>query len=442
MSMSSAGSVSTKPVPLSETLTWRDLYEFYTDVQSSIAWRVKRYGRIYSWKPIRRVVMMLGADANQFVLVQNPKLFSAQQAWYESIGILFKGGLLNRDGSDHRQHRRLLMPVFRQQAINFYLEQAEPIIAQHLKAWPKDCPDIYLLVKELTLHIAIRSFFGIEDPKEIKLYNRYLSEIVAGSIAFIKAPVIGKTYQRALRARRELIKLLRPLVLKRRSEPTGDMVGQLCQSIDESGNILSDEEIIDQMLFIIMAAHDTTASTLASLFYELALNPEWQEILHEESQAVTAKKLSVSELPDSLESHHLVIKETLRKNTPLKLIPRVNLEAFTFEGYLLEAGQLISTCPAYSHFMEEYWTKPLQFDPLRFHADRAEHKTHPYAFMPFGGGVHTCIGQFFAEKILSVILHHIVSRYRWTVPNVETQKFQQVPIQVPKKRLPVELIRR
>lgn len=439
MSYPLAGSIANQSVPVSETLSWRDLYEFYTDLQSSIAWRVARYGRIYSWKPIRRIVMMLGADANQCVLVQNPKLFSAQKAWHDSIGILFKGGLLNRDGSDHRQHRRLLMPAFRQQAIHFYLEQAEPIIANHLKSWPKDCPDIYILVKELTLHIAIRSFFGIDDAKEIKLYNHYLSDIVAGSIAFIKAPIIGRTYQKALRARRELIKLLMPLLLKRRSEPSSDMVGQLCQSKDEAGNILSDEEIIDQMLFVMMAAHDTTASTLASLFYELGINPEWQEVLHRESRELSTRKLSIGELPENLYHHHLVIKETLRKNTPLKLIPRVNLEAFTFEGYEIEAGQLISLCPAYSHFMEEYWTKPLQFDPLRFSSERAEHKRHPYAYMPFGGGVHTCIGQFFAEKILSVILHHIVNCYSWTVPNVESQRFQQVPIQVPKKRLPVRL---
>ncbi len=431
---------SLPPVPPSQSAKWRDLYEFYTDLQMAMNDRYRRHGRVFRWSPFRDIIIMLGADAQQFVLVNNPKLFSAQKAWQENIGVLFKGGLLNRDGSDHRSHRRLLMPAFRQEALVFYLESAAPLIDQHLDQWPLDCPDIYARAKELTLQIAIKVFFGITLASELSLYNRHITDIVAGSIAFLKTPLIGLTYQRALRAREQLVKLLEPLLVQRRSEVSRDMLGQLCQSRDEEGNSLSDHEIIDQMIFIMMAAHDTTASTLASLFYELGRNTSWQLKLRRENQEIAARGLSPAEIPDNVELYHYVIKETLRLNAPLKVIPRRSLEAFSFDSFTIEADQMIAVCPAFSHHMKEYWTEPKLFDPLRFSPERAEHKNHPYAYMPFGGGIHLCLGQFFAEKFLSLILFKIIDRFNWRVPGWETLRFQQVPIQIPKGRMPVRLI--
>lgn len=428
-----------RPVPPSESPKWRDLYEFYTDLLAAMKHRYRRMGPVFRWAPFRDIIVMLGPEAQQFVLVNNPRLFSAQKAWQENIGTLFRGGLLNRDGQDHRQHRRLLMPAFRQEALDFYLETAGPLIDQHIAAWPLDCPDIYPRVKELTLQIAIKVFFGVSLESELKLYNKYITEVVAGSIAFLKTPLVGLTYQRALRAREELSKLLRPLVAYKRQKPSRDMLGQLCQSRDEEGLSLSDEEIIDQMIFIMMAAHDTTASTLSSLFYELGRNSSWQVRLRSENNSLGSAGIEPAEIPNAVHLYHYVIKETLRLNTPLKIIPRRSLEPFTFGDFEIEADQMIAVCPAFSHHMSEYWTKPEIFDPLRFAPDRAEHKSHPYAYMPFGGGIHLCLGQFFAEKFLSLILFKIIGRYSWNIPQGDRVRFQQVPIQVPKGRLPVRL---
>jgi cytochrome P450 len=381
--------------------------------------------------------MLLGAEANQFVLVQNPKLFSAKKAWEEFIGVLFRGGLLNRDGPDHRKFRRLLTPAFRQEALDSYLELAEPIMNQSIASWPRECPDIYGRVKELTLQIALRVFFGITLEKELKTYNQLITEVVAGSIAVVKTPIIGVTYHKALRAREQLIRLLQPVVKQRRQTPTKDMIGQLCQVIDEEGHTLSDDEIIDQMIFVMMAAHDTTASTLASTFYELAKNPQYQKLLETHSVELDAKKTIIQDLPEQLDLHQLVIKETLRLHTPLKVILRVSNEGFQFGGYEFPANQPINVCPAFCHYMPEYWTDPYRFDPARFGPERAEHKKSPYAFIPFGGGLHLCLGQFFAEKFLTVILHKVILRHRWQIPAIETRKFQQVPINVPKGVLPV-----
>jgi cytochrome P450 len=88
--------------------------------------------------------------------------------------------------------------------------------------------------------------------------------------------------------------------------------------------------------------------------------------------------------------------------------------------------------------MKEYWTDPERFDPLRFSDERAEHKKHPFAFAPFGGGMHSCLGQFFAEKFLAVIIGKISMNCSWRIPDIDHVRFQQVPIQIP-RNLPVEL---
>ena len=163
-------------------------------------------------------------------------------------------------------------------------------------------------------------------------------------------------------------------VAERRRQPTQDMLGQLCQSVDEDGIQLSDMEIMDQLIFIMMAAHDTTASTLSSTFYELALHPEWQTRIRDEARE--ALSTPIAQRPDKLPQTLMVIRETLRRHTPLKVIPRVTLEDLEFQGYALPKGTHLSVFPSFTHYMSEYWTKPEIFDPLRFSEQRAEHKKH------------------------------------------------------------------
>jgi len=423
--------------PSATTFYPLDLYRFYTDFVGSIRQSYQQHGAVFRWYALNEFTVMLGAEANQWAMVTQQKSLSTAKAWQRVIGQLFQGGLLLRDGSDHRQQRRLLMPAFRQEALHYYLTSSEAIIDQHIQAWPSSCPDIYVRLKELTLEIAVQSFFGISHPTELKVYNQLITDVVAGSIAFNRLPVIGRIYQRAVKARRELVKLLLPLVGARRLQPTQDMMGQLCQSVDEDGIQLSDVEIIDQLIFIMMAAHDTTASTLSSTFYELALHPQWQTVIRHEARA--ALTTSVAHRPEKLPQTLMVIRETLRRHTPLKVIPRVTLEDLEFQGFALPKGTHISVFPSFTHFMDAYWTKPEVFDPLRFSEERAEHKKHAFAYAPFGGGLHSCLGQFFAEKFLAVILGKITLSCAWRIPDIDQVRFQQIPIQIPRTTLPVEL---
>ncbi|MGH8454782.1 MAG: cytochrome P450, partial [Nevskiales bacterium] len=112
-----------------------------------------------------------------------------------------------------------------------------------------------------------------------------------------------------------------------------------------------------------------------------------------------------------------------------------------FKGFRIPAGHLIQISPWFSHTMPEYWTEPLCFDPERFSESRAEDRQHPFLWIPFGGGAHKCIGLHFGEMEVKAVLHQLLLRYRWSVPEgyVMKQDFTSLPI--PKDRLPVRLDR-
>jgi cytochrome P450 len=194
------------------------------------------------------------------------------------------------------------------------------------------------------------------------------------------------------------------------------------------------------MIFLMMAAHDTTTSTLSSLLYELARHPEWQARVREECRAGAGETAGYDEL-GRLATLAMVVNETLRLHPPLSTIPRLASQDFEFGGYRVPSGSMVAIYPLHTHHMAEWWSEPYRFDPERFAPGRAEHERHPYAFIPFGGGAHMCIGYRFAELQIKAILYQLVRRYRWSTPAGYVMPEQQAPIAKPRDGLPITLER-
>ena len=226
---------------------------------------------------------------------------------------------------------------------------------------------------------------------------------------------------------------------ERRKNPSKDMLGALCVAESEDGDRLTDEEIINHLIFILMAGHDTTASTLTSLFYELAKNPDWQEKLRQESQQFYAEGPADFGRLSSLQLLDYATKETLRLHPPLILIPRVALEDMEFEGHTIPKDTHLTVLIYLTHFEEQIFANPQQFDPTRFAKDRAEHKKCPHAFAAFGAGKHHCLGFGFAEMQIKLVMSHALKHFRWSVPDDYKMPYQPVPLQEPKDGLPVKL---
>jgi cytochrome P450 len=213
---------------------------------------------------------------------------------------------------------------------------------------------------------------------------------------------------------------------------------QILDAETDDGRRFSDQEISDHMIFLMMAAHDTTTSTLCSMTYELAANPVWQERLRDESLAYPSEHLAFDEM-EQLEGLGLVLKETLRRYPPLPVIPRVATEAFEFKGHVVPKDSMVVLSPIHTHHMPEWWDEPFRFDPNRFAADRAEHERHTHSFAPFGGGPHMCLGFRFAEIQVRALMHQMLRRYRFSVPSGYKMPVQQAPISKPRDGLPISL---
>jgi cytochrome P450 len=412
---------------------------FYRDYLGLVRRSHAAYGRAFKLRLLgERQLMLLGAAANRMLLADQAESFSSRWGWEFSLGVLFRNGLMLRDGEDHRYHRRILQVAFQRPALMSYLEQMDPLLARALGAWPaRSERRVYTELKALLLDLAARVFLGVELQREITAVNDAFQRVVKGSTAFVRRAVPGLDYARGLAGRRELDAFFHSLVVARRAAPTGDVLGRLCTAVSEDGERLTDAEVVDHVVFFMMAAHDTTTSALTSLVYELGRNPAWQERLRDEGRRV-AHPASDEGLKE-LRELGWAIKETLRLHPPLVVIPRRATAEVEVDGWRIPAGTNVTVSPAYTQRMEEYWSLPETFDPERFSEARAEDRKVPFSYLPFGGGVHLCLGMFFAEMQAKLIAHQLLRRFRWTLPEGYRAPYKQVPIQAPRDALPVQL---
>jgi len=389
---------------------------------------------------VLRYVHLAGPEANRFVLLDRDRLFSARKPWMLIMGRIFPNGLLLRDGDDHKRHRKIMREAFTRPALRQYGERMGPLIAHGLAAWERGPRPLHAFraYKELTLDLAARIFVGVELGPETTRMNGVFEDLVAASMSKLRLPIPGLEFQRGLAGRRFMKRYFGEMLAARRAGGADDMFSRLCRAESEDGARLSDPDIIDHMVFLMMAAHDTTTSTLTSMTYELAKHPDWQERVRAESQALGGEGLAFEDL-EKLDALTLVTKETMRRYPPLPVIPRVATADIDWDGYRIPANSMVVVAPIHTHYMPEWWNEPTSFDPERFAPARAEDQRHTHAWVPFGGGPHLCLGMHFAELQIKSIMHQLVQRYRWSVPNGYTMPVQQAPISKPLDGLPIEL---
>jgi cytochrome P450 len=332
---------------------------------------------------------------------------------------------------------------FQRPALRIYAERMNDMIDDRLSAWDERAASgepflAFPAYKELTLDMAAAIFIGVDLGPGTKRMNDAFESLVAASMSRIRLPIPGLEFQRGLEARKFMLGFLGELLEKKRSGDGTDMLSRLSHAETEEGERFTDREILDHMIFLMMAAHDTTTSTLCSMTYELARHPEWQERVREECLGLGTERLGLDAM-ESLENLTRVMKETLRRYPPLPIIPRVATESFEFGGHLVPADSMVIISPIHTHHMSEWWDDPLRFDPDRFSPERAEDARHSHSWVPFGGGPHMCLGRRFAELQVKAFVHQLLQRFRVSVPEGYEMPVQQAPISKPRDGLPIRL---
>jgi len=417
-----------------------DTLQFLSDPIQLLDDLAARHGKIFKVRMIgENLIAIADAAAAHEILADKDGIYSSKKGWDFAIGELFKGGLLLRDGQEHRYHRQMLQQSFLKEPMAGYLKLMQPIAENYIAhefATGRGAP-VFPKIKQLTLLMATAVFFGIKVDDSLPSINRAISDIVHAVTGLLRLPLPFTTYGKGFVARAELMSYFRGLITERRRNPTPDLFGQLCVAeIDGKG--LSDAEVMNHAIFILMAAHDTTASSITSLMYELSKNTEWQTELRAESvQFYRERDLDYSRLKE-LEKIGWAFKETLRLHPPLVVFPRKLEAPAELGGYHLPKGSRVAVVAHLLHRSPDYWHKPNSFDPARFSPEREEHKNHAGAYVPFGSGKHLCLGLTFAEMQVKLLMSKILTRFRWQSAPGYAPRFS-VPIQEPMDGLPLAL---
>ncbi len=400
----------------------------------------KKHGNVFKTRILAKpVIFLVGTEANKFLLVEQAKYMSNQKGW-ESIDELFHDGLMLRDGENHQHHRGIMLSAFRKEPLRGYMDVMLPKIKEYLFRWQNTSKlTVFPEMKKLTLFLAGKVFFGLDLAKDLEKINKAIIQVVKASTTLLPFKIPFTTYWHGIQGRKVLASYFGKILAERRKNPTEDMLGKLCTAENEEGDKLSDEDIINHLIFLLMAAHDTTASTLTSLFYELAKNPEWQTKLRQESLDFDKNHSLNFDTLSLLQGLDLAIKETLRMHTPLIMIPRRTTERLEFEGHSIPADTDIAVLVHHNHYDTEIFKDAEAFDPDRFADPRSEHKKCPHGYAPFGGGKHHCLGFSFAEMQIKLVMHNVLTQYQWSVPAGYQAVYKHIPIQEPKDGLPIHL---
>jgi cytochrome P450 len=342
------------------------------------------------------------------------------------------------DFDKHRADRKTLSVAFKPEPMRHYATELDAGIETAVGRWSGQTLRFYDAVKTLTLDLAATSFLGVPLGAEADRINQAFVDEVQASVSPIRRPLPGTQMRKGVRARAYLVDFFEREIPARRTGDGQDFFSQFCRATDDDGAPLAALAIADHMNFLMMAAHDTITSSATSLVMLLARNPEWQERLREEVAALDPA-VPLTEQLDRLILTEYAFKESLRMMPPVPSIPRRALKAFSFGGFDIPAGTSVGVGITYTHHMAEYWPEPERFDPLRFTPEASKGR-HRFAWVPFGGGAHMCIGLHFATMQMRLLIAHLLTRYRIEAAAGSGDAWQVFPIPRPKDGLPVTFV--
>ncbi|KAL5754586.1 hypothetical protein ACOSP7_022806 [Xanthoceras sorbifolium] len=322
----------------------------------------------------------------------------------------------------HKRIRCLLSDPFSMNSLSKFLKNIDKVFFERLKNLEEKGKSFAVLdfSMKITFDAMCNMLMSITD---VSLLQQIEKDVTAVTDAMLSFPVMipGAQYYRGMKARKRLMETFREMIERRRSGV--ECYEDFLQSMLDRGSCpsnekLSDSEIMDNLLTLIIAGHSTTAAAMMWCVKFLDENREVQDRLREEQLSVTKNKSD--EIPLTLEdvkcmSYGLkVVKETLRMSNVLLWFPRVAVNDCTIEGYEIKKGWHVNIDATCIHYDPDLHKDPMQFNPSRF-----DEGQKPYSFIPFGSGPRTCLGTNMAKITLLVFLHRLTSGYKWTVDDLD-----------------------
>ncbi|KAA1426962.1 cytochrome P450 [Nocardioides antri] len=401
----------------------------------------EKYGDVFWVRAFgTKVALAIGPDAVQEVLQNKGKVYS-QSGWEYFIGPFFTRGLMLLDGQEHLLHRRIMQEAFARPRLEAYQGRIQGIINRVVPTWPTDEPmPMYPAVKSLSLDVATEIFMGTEPNDEAHGLTQAFIDAVRAGTGLIRTPVpvLRTRWNKGLEGRKVLDAYFRSQIPAKRASDDDDLFAALCHVETDDGMRFTDDDVVSHMIFLMMAAHDTSTITATAMAYYFAKFPEWQDKARAESLALGTATPAIDEL-ESLTTLDLVFKEAMRLVAPVPALVRRATEDTELRGRFVPAGTIVVVAPGAVHTIGDHWVNVNAFDPLRHAEPRNEHKAHRYGYVPFGGGAHKCIGMAFGTNEVKALLHTMLTSYELEVPADYEIEWDHTSLVVPTDDFPVTL---
>ena len=412
----------------------------------------ERFGPVFTMRVFHgNTVFMIGPEANHYMTVSHARNFSWREGHMGDLTPLLGDGLLTIDGDFHRRSRRIMLPAFHHQAIAGALATMNVEIDRALQQWRDGTRiDIYHWTRRLALRIAMRALFGFDpDSAGARIDVARTFEQGLGFWArdywlqVLRGP--GSPFSRMQDARRALDGVIFEEISKRRrtGERGEDVLSLLLDATDEDGNALTDQQIRDEVMTLMFAGHDTTTSTIAFMFYELARHPVLATALHDERNRMLGDEPADAALLMSgqLKLLEMVLDETLRIYPPAWIGARKSIEPFEFAGKMVPGGAYVNYSSWVSHHLAHVFADPTEFRPERF-APEAKAKLPKGAYVPFGAGSRICIGMRFGQLEVKAIATALLQRFAFELEPGYRMRIRQMPTIGPRDGVPLIIRRR
>jgi cytochrome P450 len=369
-----------------------------------------RYGDLWTLRLLHGVtwVMVSRPDLVEEVFKADPHVLHGGESNVIAKNLLGPKSVLILDGDEHSAQRKLLRPFFYGERLDRYPEIMATIAEQELASWPINEPFSLLpRFEQLTVRIIINVIFGMDEgPEQEELRRRIRNLLKFGDnnlrmIAFRLMALQGKAPKAFVEVRDPLDNKIYEVIESARRDPRlderDDVLATLIRARHEDGSPMTNDELRDELMTLLIQGHQSSATTLSWAMERLMRHPDAMERLREEAQAGQDEYLDA------------VFKETLRMRPPLPMAGRLVKEPFRLDQYDLDPGDRVAVLIYQVHRRPEFYPDPERFRPERF----MEEPGASAMWIPFGGGPRHCIGRSFATTVVKIVLRTLATQARF-----------------------------
>lgn len=396
-----------------------NLREFAADTLGFATRLAREYGDVARFRIVNKTALLLsGPDAVERVLVGNPRNYIKHRFFWSKVDAIFGKGLLTNEGDDWLRQRRLVQPAFHHARIAEYARVMVDYTLDRIEAWRDgEERDVRSEMTSITFRVVAKTLFDAEVAGDIAriatAFDTGIEEIARRIRRPVPVPDLVPTpgnlrYRQAVARMDRLV--YRIIDEHRDGRDRGDLLSALMRVVDEDGRPMSERQLRDETITMLLAGHETTALALTWTWYLLSGNPAVAARLEQEVDALAGRPPGIADLP-RLPYTERVVKEAMRIFPPAYSFGREALADDEILDWPVAAGTTLFVFPWVLHRDPRFFPDPLRFDPDRW-SDDFERSLPRCAYLPFGSGPRMCIGREFARMELALIVAAIAQRFR------------------------------